>query len=83
MVTPGSNNVYLDVSLLSLIFKLNLLKIKKKFTQAKSYQEQAISENFNRTGKCNYQLANDNFINSYGCFALPKNSPHTQTISRG
>ncbi|KAI9559660.1 hypothetical protein GHT06_013665 [Daphnia sinensis] len=50
---------------------------------ANIYHLDAIREDFQRTKKCNLQLARDGFISILTTFALPKGSPYTKTISQG
>ncbi|XP_057365455.2 glutamate receptor ionotropic, delta-1-like [Daphnia carinata] len=56
---------------------------RKVFIDANIYHLDAIREDFQRTKKCNLQLARDGFISIITTFALPKGSPYTKTISQG
>nr|CAH0101879.1 unnamed protein product [Daphnia galeata] len=48
-----------------------------------NFLKDVIKEDFNKTGKCNLQLAKEGFMPTATSFALPKNSPYTKTINRG
>lgn len=52
-------------------------------TQVKNYIKDAIKGNYERTRKCNLQMAKEGFMQSYATLALQKNSPHTKIISLG
>nr|CAH0101837.1 unnamed protein product [Daphnia galeata] len=47
------------------------------------FAKDQIRTDFKRTGKCNLQFAKEGFFNYYVTFALPKNSPYTQSINQG
>lgn len=52
------------------------------FTQGLPYQLDAIKQDFEKTGKCNFQLARDSFSTLPVAMALPKHSPYTNPISK-
>ena len=66
--------------LISLVYKTIYFVL---FIQGRPYQIEAITENFKRTGKCNLQLAREDFFSIFVTFALQKNSPYTKTVSQG
>jgi len=43
----------------------------------------AIRENFEKTGKCNLQIARDSYLTLFAVMALQKNSPYTDSINIG
>ena len=43
----------------------------------------AIRENFEKTGKCNLQIARDAYLSVSAVMALQKKSPYTDSISQG
>ena len=47
------------------------------------FQMDVIKENFEKTRKCNLQLASNSFLNLGTSFALQKNSLYTNTINQG
>ncbi|EFX82216.1 hypothetical protein DAPPUDRAFT_316861 [Daphnia pulex] len=53
------------------------------YVDAKSYLKDVIRTELKKTGKCNLQLAKEGFLSIAASFALPKNSPYTQTITQG
>ncbi|XP_046449165.1 ionotropic receptor 93a-like [Daphnia pulex] len=53
------------------------------FIDAAIYHLDSIKADFEKTGKCNLQLAKNYFYNVIPTFALRKNSPYTQSISQG
>ncbi len=75
------------VSLTKIMIQVKGKTIFKNFKnfhfQAKKYLKDYVADDFKRTGKCNLQVARDGFITLSLTFALPKNSPYTNTINRG
>lgn len=53
------------------------------YSQAEVYQWDAVKADFEETGKCNLQLAKDTYATLIVVMALPKNSPYTNSISKG
>ncbi|XP_046642731.1 ionotropic receptor 21a-like [Daphnia pulicaria] len=53
------------------------------FVDASIYLQDAIRDGFQKTGKCNLQIAKGTFMPVFSTFALPKNSPHTKSIDQG
>nr|CAH0102967.1 unnamed protein product [Daphnia galeata] len=53
------------------------------YMEGSLYAKDQIRTDFKRTGKCNLQFAKEGFFNYYVTFALPKNSPYTQSINQG
>nr|CAH0104494.1 unnamed protein product [Daphnia galeata] len=53
------------------------------YFEASNYLKDAIRTEFLKTGKCHLQLAKEGFTGVTSSFALPKNSPYTQSITQG
>ncbi|KAI9563542.1 hypothetical protein GHT06_011005 [Daphnia sinensis] len=53
------------------------------FIDGAPYQLDAIKQDFEKTGKCNLQLARDSYSTLPIAMALPKHSPYTNPISKG
>ncbi|EFX82160.1 hypothetical protein DAPPUDRAFT_316758 [Daphnia pulex] len=53
------------------------------YVDARKYLKDEIINDFRKTGKCNFELAKEEFIGIMTSFALPKNSPYTQSVSQG
>lgn len=53
------------------------------FANARSFQLDAIRENFEQTGKCGLELARDCFMGIPVTLALPKHSPYTDAVNLG
>ncbi|XP_059352708.1 glutamate receptor ionotropic, kainate 2-like isoform X1 [Daphnia carinata] len=53
------------------------------FVDGAPYQLDAIKEDFEKTGKCNLQLARNSYSTLPLAMALPKHSPYTNPISKG
>jgi hypothetical protein len=51
--------------------------------QARTFQLDAIKDNFEKTGKCGLQMAGDCFLSLPVTFALQKHNPYTNTINKG
>ncbi len=49
----------------------------------KNYVKDAIKADFEKTGKCNLQMAKEGFMTSFATLALQKNSPYTKSINQG
>lgn len=53
------------------------------FIDGYAYQLDAIKEDFQKTGKCNLQLAGDTYSSLLVAMVLPKRSPYTDPINKG
>ncbi|XP_046641006.1 ionotropic receptor 93a-like [Daphnia pulicaria] len=56
---------------------------KNVFADAGVYQMDAIKEDYEKTGQCNFQLAKEDFNHFFASMSLPKNSRYTDTINKG
>nr|CAH0101816.1 unnamed protein product [Daphnia galeata] len=57
--------------------------LRNVFIDAEAYQKDAIKDNFEKTGKCNLQMARDSYMTVYAVMALQKNSPYTNSVNLG
>ncbi|EFX82391.1 hypothetical protein DAPPUDRAFT_316802 [Daphnia pulex] len=56
---------------------------KTVFLEANVYLQDAIRKDFKKTGKCNLQIAKEEFIAIMSTLVLQKNSPYTQSMQQG
>ncbi|XP_032789947.2 LOW QUALITY PROTEIN: glutamate receptor ionotropic, kainate 2 [Daphnia magna] len=56
--------------------------LRNVFIDGLPYQLDAIKQDFEKTGKCNFQLARDSYSTLPVAMALPKHSPYTNPISK-
>ncbi|XP_046448237.1 uncharacterized protein LOC124197028 isoform X2 [Daphnia pulex] len=54
-----------------------------RYFTAGVYQMDAIKEDYEKTGQCNFQLAKEDFNHFFASMSLPKNSRYTDTINKG
>nr|CAH0102975.1 unnamed protein product [Daphnia galeata] len=74
---------YSRCPLISDCIKLMTPESRNVFADATVYLKDEIRKDFQKTGKCNFQIAKEVFIGTASSFALAKNSPYTKSLSQG
>ncbi|EFX82170.1 hypothetical protein DAPPUDRAFT_241318 [Daphnia pulex] len=53
------------------------------FLEPRNYLKDEIRNDFKKTGKCNYQMAKEQFLTLMCMFVLQKNSPYMESMQQG